>query len=117
MKKEYNKLIRSKIEDIIFENDKSPSVEYFHYTDERSKELLRSKLNEEFNELIEASISEDIVEEAADLIEIIETYVKHIGYSKEELYAIKEGKYAKRGGFLKDDLYLMRLNHVLEKDI
>ena len=111
-----SKIIRTKIKDIIYESGRTPIYEYPHSMSEEGLSLLKDKLQEEFDELLEATVSEDIVEEAADLIEIIETYTQAMGYSAEDLYKIKEGKKAKRGGFLEEFGHLLVLNSVKEKD-
>lgn len=99
--KEYNKLIRDNIDDIINNNGKNEfAVTRILKYDEYKIELLK-KLEEEFTELKEAITSdnkESIIEESADVIEVI----RAINGDNLDLVMQKlEDKRNKRGGFCK----------------
>lgn len=97
----YNKLVRDKIDEIINNNGKNEEAVVRILSDEEYKIELLKKLKEEFNELLEAinsNITEDIIEESADLIEVI----RAINDNNLELVLEKlEEKNKKRGGFAK----------------
>ena len=99
--KVYNKLIRDNIDEIINNNGKNEvAVTRILDNDEYKIELLR-KLDEELTELKEAissSIQKNIIEESADLIEVI----RALNEDNLELVMQKlEDKRNKRGGFSK----------------
>ena len=97
----YNKLVRDNIDEIINNNGKNEiAITRILKDDEYKIELLK-KLNEEFNELVNAidsGIKEDIIEESADLIEVI----RALNEDNLELVMQKvEDKRNKKGGFVK----------------
>lgn len=97
----YNKLIRDNIDDIINNNGKNEHAVTRILTDEEYKIELLKKLNEEFNELIcalDSGIKEDIIEESADLIEVIRALNDD---NLEEVIRKLEDKRIKKGGFVK----------------
>lgn len=91
--KQYDKLVRDRIPEIIEGSGKTcttrilPQEEYLQKLDE--------KLCEELGEYQESKS----LEELADLLEVMEAVVKARGYTLEQLYAIRDEKKAKRGGF------------------
>ena len=97
--KQYDKLVRDRIPEIIEGSGKTcttrilPQEEYLQKLDE--------KLCEELGEYQESKS----LEELADLLEVMEAVVKARGYTLEQLYAIRDEKKAKRGGF--DDRILL----------
>ena len=97
----YNKLIRDNIDDIINNNGKNELAVTRILNDEEYKVELLKKLQEEFNELVNAldsGIKEDIIEESADLIEVIRV----LNDDNLELVMRKlEDKRNKKGGFIK----------------
>ncbi len=99
--KTYNKLIRDNIDDIINNNGKNEEAVTRILTEKEYKIELLKKLNEEYNELLEAinsGVTEDIVEESADLIEVI----RALNEDSLELVMKKlENKRNKKGGFVK----------------
>ena len=97
----YNKLIRDNIDDIINNNGKNEYAVTRILTDEEYKIELLKKLNEEFNELVcalNSGIKEDIIEESADLIEVIRALNDD---NLEEVIRKQEDKRIKKGGFVK----------------
>ena len=97
----YNKLIRDNIDEIINNNGEDELAVTRILSDEEYQIELLKKLEEEFNELKEAicsGISDDIIEESADLIEVI----RAINRDNLQLVLSRlEDKRNKKGGFVK----------------
>lgn len=97
----YNKLVRDKIVDIINNNGRDEVAIYRILSDDELKKELLKKLDEEFLELKDAVLSGDnnsIIEECADLIEVIRAI------NNDDLGSVidrLEEKREKRGGFSK----------------
>lgn len=73
----YNKLVRDKIPEIIAKEGKT--VKFRAVKGEELDEAIRKKILEEAAELASAKTDSDIVEEAADLIEIVEAFLdRHV---------------------------------------
>ena len=97
MNKIYNKLVRNKIPDIIVSNGGKPSIRIL--TDEEYRVELVNKLKEEYKEVENATNKEEILEECADVMQVLEDIVKLNGGTLEEIIKIKKKKEEKRGGF------------------
>ena len=69
MKKEYNKLVRDNIPQIIENNGSKPTIRILN--EEEYKIELEKKLYEEYQEVVGAKKSEDRIEELADMLEVI----------------------------------------------
>lgn len=93
--KEYNKLVRDNIPEIMNNNGASPVTKVL--TDEEYITELNKKLLEEVKEYLE---SEDI-EELADIEEIILSLLKCKCITKDEFENIRKEKVNKRGSFTK----------------
>ena len=97
----YNKLVRDKIDEIINNNGKNEKAFTKILNNEEYQKELIKKLEEEYKELIIAinsGIKEDIIEESADLIEVI----RAINDDNLDLVINKlEDKRNKKGGFSK----------------
>ena len=102
--KEYNKLIRDKIPEIITSSGKQCIVEVMN--EKEYLEALDCKLEEE---LAEYQVDKSL-EELADLLEVMYAVVVARGYSIEELERVRKQKAEKRGGFEKR----LRLKGVIE---
>lgn len=102
--KEYNKLIRDKIPEIIEAAGKQCIVEAMN--EDEYLEALDCKLEEELAEY-QAGKS---LEELADLLEVMYAVVVARGYSIDELERLRKQKAEKRGGFEKR----LRLKGVIE---
>lgn len=102
--KEYDKLIRDKIPDIIRSHGNSCDIDILF--DEDYKKYLYKKLQEEVDEFFE----DDSIEELADITEIIYAILDLKKSNPEELEKIRDMKFQKRGGFQKK----LRLKRVVE---
>lgn len=91
----YNKLIRDKIPQIIEKSGKIAVVETLE--NEEYKRLLDCKLSEELQEYL----SDDSVEELADLVEVVYAILKFKGIDIEEFEGVRLKKAAERGAFEK----------------
>lgn len=107
---EYNKMVRMKMQEIITANGNTPSITGYPATDSLDK--IKDKIKEEVEELLEAKSSDYILEEAADVIQIVIDYLKVIGYGPEELEVVRLAKEIKRGGFISDTGMIAYLSHV-----
>lgn len=95
----YNKLVRDNIPEIIVGNGGKPYTRVLD-RDEYKREL-EKKLNEEYQEVLGATTSEDRIEELADMIEIIEALAVLEDKNLEDVIKVQEQKREKRGGFNK----------------
>ncbi len=95
----YKKLVRDRILEII---EKNGHTYTYSILDEAAYQReLRSKLQEELQEYLDAETDKDSVEELADLIEVIYALAKIHGASAEALEAVRQQKSEARGGFEK----------------
>lgn len=104
--KEYHKLVRDRIPEIIESDGKTCVCETL--SDEDYITLLDQKLNEELTEYQESKS----LEELADLLEVMQAVVKARGWTAENLERVRADKAVERGGFEKKIL----LKEVLEKE-
>src|SRR5690606_2219593 len=93
----YNKLVRDKIPQIIEARGKTCEVKTLD--DAAYEEALKTKLIEEMNEVQSAKNDDELIEELADLYEVLRSLVATKGVSKEQFMAIVNGKNESRGGF------------------
>jgi predicted house-cleaning noncanonical NTP pyrophosphatase (MazG superfamily) len=89
----YKKLVRDKIPDIIKASGSTPITRIL--SDEEYLEALRNKLVEEASE----ARDNPVIEELADIKEVIMTISKVKGYTAEEIEQARLAKSKKRGGF------------------
>ncbi|WP_339319347.1 nucleoside triphosphate pyrophosphohydrolase [Paenibacillus sp. FSL R10-2734] len=94
--KTYNKLVRDKIPQIIEESGKVCVVKQLNDAD--YVDALKTKMQEELEEFLEAS-EEHQLEELADLVEVIYSFVRSKGATIDELEKIRQEKHDERGGF------------------
>ncbi len=96
--KVYNKLVRDKIPQVIEEDGKKYDIKIA--SKEEHLELLEKKLHEEVAEFIEAKDTKGKnLEELADVMEVLFSLAKNLGYSEEELMKKRAEKKKERGGF------------------
>lgn len=94
--KEYNKLVRDKIPEIISNDNKRFDMHTVD-NDEAIKFLIK-KLNEEVSEFQ----SDNNIEELADIMEVVFSLAKKLGYSEKDLLKVRNEKKEKRGAFDKN---------------
>jgi len=105
-KKEYPKLIRDEIPEIIKANN---GIEIKTQTLEDDAEYLKfllKKVTEEAHELANAESKEHLIEEIADVMEVIDTILDVNKVDRETVKKAQEEKRNKRGGFKKRLLML-----------
>lgn len=102
----YNKLVRDLIPNIIEEKGKQFSTKILE--EKEYIEALRTKLNEEVQEYLEAESSQENLEELADVLEIIHALAKTHNGSIEEVEEIRKQKAVKRGAF-NDKVFLIEV--------
>lgn len=100
MKKQINKLVRDNIPLICEKNGQIPETTVLD--DEKYTTALRSKLKEEVGEYL----SDNNLEELADILEVIEALAENQGSSLKEVLEIKQHKQDKNGAF-KKKIYLI----------
>lgn len=91
----YNKLVRDKIPEHIA--GKGEICKYHIADDTEYWKKLKAKCQEELNEFI----TDESIEELADLLEVIEAVAKYKQFSQSELARIQKQKREDRGGFTK----------------
>ena len=94
--KEYNKLVRDKIPEIIRADGKECEIRVAE--GKEKYELLEKKLMEEVNEFLEV----------ADVMEVLFGLANELGYSEEDLIRKREEKKSERGGF-EDGIVLVKV--------
>lgn len=99
MEQVYNKLVRDNIPDIISSNNEVPFTRFLN--DNEYREELYKKLLEECNEVVNSKSSEEVLEELADVLEVMESIVKLENKSFDDVKDIAISKKNKRGGFEK----------------
>ena len=99
MEKIYNKLVRDKIPEII-END--GEIVFMHVLSDAEYRLeLYKKLNEECMEVASSKTSKEILEELADVLEVLRSIAELEGSQFGDIIQIADKKKEKRGGFQK----------------
>lgn len=94
----YYKLVRDNIPEIMAKQGKS--VSFCALQGDKLKQALKDKLVEEVNELINAETREDIIEEMADVIDVLCAIKAFHNIEDEEGYK-REEKNKEKGGFAK----------------
>ena len=98
MRKDYNKLVRDSIPEIIHQNGLTCGITTLSETE--YQQALRQKLIEEAQEAAVAN-EQNLVTELADLYEVMDTIMVKYGISKELVIAEQLRRRAERGGFEK----------------
>ncbi len=93
---DYNKLVRDRIPEIVSEGGGGARVVRAHET--QASWLLRHKLIEEAFEVWRSN-GDALVEELADLSEVVRAISDHLGVDLEEVEAVRRRKREERGGF------------------
>lgn len=103
-KREFNKLVRDKVPSNIERGGEV--ISKTQLTGEYLLRALREKLIEEGFEVLDAIDQESIVDELADVIEVVDGILSQLGVSQDELLKRKEQKNKRAGGF-KDGIVLL----------
>ncbi len=93
---DYNKLVRDRIPEIV--SAAGGGTRVVHANDAQARWLLRQKLVEEALEVF-ASDGDELVEELADLAEVLEALYRRLGVDAGNVEAAQRRKRAERGGF------------------
>lgn len=91
----FNKLVRDNIPEIIKKNGQIPRTKVL--TEEEYKYALEEKLKEEVNEYI----SDNSIEELADILEVVDAIAQLNNFTWQEIINKKNIKKEQRGGFSK----------------
>ena len=105
---EYPKLVRDRIPEII-KNRTGQDAETRIMEDEEYLNFLMRKVEEEANELANAEDKEHVVEEVADVLELIDTILEFNGLNMETVRKVQVEKAEKNGGFKKKILMLRKV--------
>lgn len=95
----HNKLVRDNIPNIIEGNNETAVIHILSETEYKSE--LFKKLSEECSEVISSKSSEELVEELADVLEVIKSIAELEGKSLDSVIEVADKKRLKRGGFAK----------------
>ena len=95
----YNKLVRDRIPEIIREHGGLPKVRELNKLD--FFKALKDKLLEESTELFSAESEEDLANEIADVLEVLDAIIIEVGLNMADVLAKKQAKKDERGGFEK----------------
>ena len=106
MIKEYNKLVRDKIPEIVKAAGEKP-ITTILLDDKAYSEALKEKMREEIEELIKAKEPAKIVEELIDIQELIDALREHMRIS-EDFFMICQEKKAEEKGRFKKRIFLIR---------
>jgi predicted house-cleaning noncanonical NTP pyrophosphatase (MazG superfamily) len=96
--KTYNKLVRSRIPEIIKARGNAPTLRKLK-SGEEIEQKFQEKLQEELDELIAAKSKDEVIEEAADLSQVILDYLRFNGFSDMDLETVRHAKSIKCGTF------------------
>ena len=99
MEQIFNKLVRDNIPDIIKSNGEEAI--YRILSDDEYKVELLNKLKEEVNEVINSKDNKELLEELADVFEVIKSLAESEDSSVDKIIEIASSKREKRGGFSK----------------
>jgi predicted house-cleaning noncanonical NTP pyrophosphatase (MazG superfamily) len=102
----YNKLVRDRIPEVISKSGKQSVTRIL--SDDEYKLELQKKLGEEIQEYIEATTDISVIEELADLLELIHAAAELHGSSIEDLERVRQKKAEQRGGF-KEKIFLVEV--------
>lgn len=91
------KLVRDKIPDIIRADGMEPIVRKLPFGEYVT--ALGQKAIEEGVELSDAVTPDEMMEELADIVDVVHATLRAIGRTSEELEAVRAAKNAERGGF------------------
>ena len=99
MEQIFNKLVRDNIPDKIEKNGEVAVTRILD--DEEYREELYKKLLEEANEVVNAKTKDDILEELADVYEVVRAISELENSNIDNVVEISDNKKLKKGGFTK----------------
>ena len=97
MRKQYNKLVRDNIPDIIRQHGDICQTEIM--TESEFQLALRQKVFEEVQEVMQATTQLGLVQELADLYEVVDTLLQTNNIALDMLRTEQERRLTTRGGF------------------
>lgn len=103
MEKIYNKLVRDNIPSIIQEDNEIPITRIL--SDDEYRQELYKKLLEECNELITAKTSNNIIEEAADIFEVLKAISELEGKNIDAVIESSKQKKVKKRRINQKDIF------------
>ncbi|EKE20779.1 MAG: hypothetical protein ACD_7C00489G0010 [uncultured bacterium] len=106
---EYPKLVRDKIPEVVKENSGKIIKTRILEDDEEYSQFLMKKVEEEAHELANAEDKEHVMEEVADVLELIDAILEFNGADLETVRKVQKEKAEKRGGFKKRLLMLEKV--------
>lgn len=92
------KLVRNKVPDIIRAEGRSPQIMYLPNQAARIT-FLEMKLLEEVDELVETETEDELLEEMADLLEVLYTLAGEYDISPDDIQSAANEKAKRLGGF------------------
>ena len=102
----YNKLVRDKM---VQRSEATGSIVHWKKLDDKEfEQALRIKCMEEAEEIFSAQSKDGLIEELADMLEIINAFCDMYQVTLKDVVAIQEQKYQERGGF-KDHICIVLL--------
>ncbi len=101
----HRKLVRDRIPEIIEANDQKHETRILEK--DEHLELLKKKLLEESQEVVEATNRDETIKELADVSEVVRSIAESEGIGMDEINEVMEDRAEKRGRF-KDGIFLER---------
>ena len=92
-----NKLWRDKLVELM--NQNQSKIHYKELNNQEFIEQLQIKLLEEAQEVCDANTKENLIEELADMLEVISAFCTVQNITFQDIINIKNKKYNERGGF------------------
>lgn len=106
VEKNYNKLVRDKIPEVIEKNGEKPIYSFL------DKENYLKELNRKLLEEIKEYIKEDNIEELADILEVFLTILESKGITWEDLEKVRIKKSNSSGGLKKSYKRNMKITNI-----
>lgn len=104
----YNKLVRDKM---VERSEATGSIVHWQkLNDTDFEQALRIKCMEEAEEIFSAGTKQDLLEELADMLEIMNAFCDIYEVTLQDVVAIQKEKYQERGGF-KDHIFISTAEH------
>ena len=95
----FDKLVRNGVPKLVYEEN--GDLNYFHLKGEKCINVLKDKLLEEAQEVVDAESIDDVADEIGDVLDVLNALVKALKINKRQLKKIHRKKYRTKGGFKK----------------